>query len=106
MCGYGGSIYNKDTSQNTLSASLLALTMIDPATGWFEIFKETNKSAASIQDFFITPGWHVTSDLNLLFLTIGLLPNSNVSSKQCEHKTIMTLKPYQLQVTSITYTSK
>jgi hypothetical protein len=32
--------------------SLLALTMIDPATGWFEIFEATNKSATSIQDLF------------------------------------------------------
>jgi hypothetical protein len=28
FCGSGGSIYNKDTSQNTLSASLIAITMI------------------------------------------------------------------------------
>jgi hypothetical protein len=54
MCGYGGSINNKDTSQNTLSVSLLALTMIDPAinTGWFEIVEATNKSAVFIQDLF------------------------------------------------------
>jgi hypothetical protein len=32
--------------------SLLALTMIDPSTGWFEIVKATNKSATSIQDLF------------------------------------------------------
>jgi hypothetical protein len=32
--------------------SLLALTMIDPAAGWFEIFKATNKLATSIQDLF------------------------------------------------------
>ena len=32
--------------------SLLALTIIDPATGWFEIAKANNKSAASIQDLF------------------------------------------------------
>jgi hypothetical protein len=32
--------------------SLLALTMVDPATGWFEIVKATNKSAISIQDLF------------------------------------------------------
>jgi hypothetical protein len=32
--------------------SLLALTVIDPATGWFEIVKDTNKSATSIQDLF------------------------------------------------------
>jgi Integrase zinc binding domain len=30
--------------------SLLALTMIDPATGWFEIAKANNKSAASINN--------------------------------------------------------
>jgi hypothetical protein len=32
--------------------SLLALIMIDPASGWFEIVKATNKSATSIQDSF------------------------------------------------------
>jgi hypothetical protein len=32
--------------------SLLAPTMIDPATGWFAIVKATNKSTTSIQDFF------------------------------------------------------
>jgi hypothetical protein len=30
LCGSGGSIYNKDTSQNKLFTSLIALTMIDP----------------------------------------------------------------------------
>jgi hypothetical protein len=46
MCGSGGSIYNKDTSQNTLSTTMLALTIIYPVniTGWFEIVKSTNKS--------------------------------------------------------------
>jgi hypothetical protein len=34
------------------SYSLLALTMIDPATGWFEIVEATNKSATPIQDLF------------------------------------------------------
>jgi hypothetical protein len=44
LCGSGGttSIYIKDTSQNTPSASLLAIIMIDPATGWFEIMEATN----------------------------------------------------------------
>jgi hypothetical protein len=78
LYGSGGFIYNKHTSQNTLYASLLALTMIDPATGWFEVVKATNNSATSIQDCFITPGWHVTRNLNLLSLTMGA--NSNVSS--------------------------
>jgi hypothetical protein len=56
MCGSGGttSIYNKDTSQNTLSVSLFALTKLDPEinTGWLEIVEATNKSATSIQDLF------------------------------------------------------
>jgi hypothetical protein len=50
LCVCGGSIYNKDTSQNTLSNHLPSLTMIHPATGWFEIVVATNKSATSIQD--------------------------------------------------------
>jgi Integrase core domain/Integrase zinc binding domain len=32
--------------------SLLALTMIDPATGWFEIVQANSKTATSIQDLF------------------------------------------------------
>jgi hypothetical protein len=36
----------------TKTHSLLALTIIDPATGWFEIVEATNKSATSIQDLF------------------------------------------------------
>jgi hypothetical protein len=32
--------------------SLLALTMIDSATDWFEIVEATNNSATSIQDLF------------------------------------------------------
>jgi hypothetical protein len=45
LCGSGGSIYNKDTSQNKLSSTLLALKIIDPAikAGLFEIVKATNK---------------------------------------------------------------
>jgi hypothetical protein len=31
ICTSGGSIYNKDTSQNTLSSPLFVLTVIDPA---------------------------------------------------------------------------
>jgi hypothetical protein len=40
------------TPAKTHSTFQLALTMIDPATGWFEIFKATNKSETSIQDLF------------------------------------------------------
>jgi hypothetical protein len=46
----------------------------------------------------MTPDWHVTPDLNLLSLTMGMMANSNVSSNKCV--TIMALKPNQLQVTT------
>jgi hypothetical protein len=36
----------------TKTISLLALTTIDPVTGWFEIVEATNKSAISTQDLF------------------------------------------------------
>jgi hypothetical protein len=48
---------------------------------------------------FITPGWHVTHSLNLLSLTMG--KNSKISSNKYVRKTIMALKPNQLQVTTI-----
>jgi hypothetical protein len=32
--------------------SLLALTIIDPSTGWFEIVEDTNKSETSTKDLF------------------------------------------------------
>jgi hypothetical protein len=48
----------------------------------------------------ITPGWHVTRNLNLLSLTMGVGANSNVTSNKCVCKTIMALKPNQLQVTT------
>jgi hypothetical protein len=41
-----------------------------------------------------------TRELNLLSLTMGVEENSNVSSNKCVCKTIMALKPNQLQVTT------
>jgi hypothetical protein len=53
LCGSGGS-HQFTIRTPTKTHSLLALTMIDPAsnTGWFEIVEATNKSATSIQDLF------------------------------------------------------
>jgi hypothetical protein len=47
LCGSGG---NTPFAIRTLAKthSLLAMTIIDPATGWFEIVEATNKSATSI----------------------------------------------------------
>jgi hypothetical protein len=51
MCESGGTIpFTIRTPAKTYS--LLTLTIVDPATGWFEIVKTTNKSATSIQDLF------------------------------------------------------
>jgi hypothetical protein len=51
LCVSGGSTpFTIRTPVKTYS--LLALTMIDTATGSFEIVKATNKSATSIQDLF------------------------------------------------------
>jgi hypothetical protein len=36
--------------------SLLTLTMLDPATGWFEIVEDTNKSTTKPRICFIKPG--------------------------------------------------
>jgi hypothetical protein len=53
LCGSGGiGLFTKGHQPNTLSSSFLALTLIDPATGLFEIVKATNMSATSIQDLF------------------------------------------------------
>jgi hypothetical protein len=83
----------------TQSTFLLVLTMIDPATGWFEIIEPTNKSATSIQDLFHNM-FHNTwlaryPRPQFMSLTIGA--NSNVSSNKCV--TIMALKPNQVHLT-------
>jgi hypothetical protein len=98
-CGY---IYNKDTSQNTLSAC----THNDRSRNTPQVGLKLLKSQISQQHpsriCFITPGWHITRDLNLLSLTMGLWANSNLSSNKGVCKTIMALKPNQLQVTTNT----
>jgi hypothetical protein len=81
LCGIGGSIYNKDTSQNTLSAC----THNDRSSNTSQVGLKLSKPQISQQHpsriCFMIPGLHVTQDLNLLFLTMGLWANSNVSSK-------------------------
>jgi hypothetical protein len=81
--------------------SLLALTMIDPATGWFEIVEATNKSATSIQDLFHNT-WlaRYPRPQFIVFDNGSVWANSNVSSNKCV--TIMALKTNQLQVTTKT----
>jgi hypothetical protein len=79
LCGSGGSIYNKDTSQNTLSS----FTHKYRSSHWLQISQQYPSRIC-----FITLGWHVIRDLNLFSLTMGA----------CVCKTIMSLKPNQLLV--------
>jgi hypothetical protein len=63
--------------------TLIAHTMIDPATGCFEIVEATNKSARIC---FITPGWHNTCNLNLFSLTMRANSNVSSSTNVCERQ--------------------
>jgi hypothetical protein len=69
--------------------------MIDPATGWFEIVKATNKSATFIQKLFhIT--WLARYPQQPQFIVFD---NANVGIFNCEFKQ-MCLKSNQIQVTT------
>jgi hypothetical protein len=100
MCGSGGSIYNKDTSQNTLSACTHNHRSSNTTQAGLKLSKPQISQQHPSRICFITPGWHVTRDLNLLSLIMGIWANSNVSSNKCVFKTIMALKTNQLQVTT------
>jgi hypothetical protein len=72
ICGSGGSIYNKNTSQNTHSAC----THNDRSRNTTKVGLKLSKPQISQQYpsriCFITPGWHINRDLNLLSLTMGM----------------------------------
>jgi hypothetical protein len=75
LCGSVGYIYNKDTSQNTLSSSLLAFTMIDPSRNTPQVVLKLLKTQFCQQHTsracLTTPGWHISCNLKLLSLTFG-----------------------------------
>jgi hypothetical protein len=101
LCEFCGALNNKNTSQNTLHSPLIALTMIDPATGLLEIVKVTNKAKINILDLFHNTCLARYSRPHLLSLTMGMQveTNSNVSSNKCV--TILAFKPNKLQITTI-----
>jgi hypothetical protein len=98
MCGSGESIYNKDTNQNTLSACTHNDRFSNSSLVGLKLLKPQISQQHPSRICFIITGWCVTCKFNLLSLTMGA--NSNVSSNKCVHKTIMALKPNQLQVTT------
>jgi hypothetical protein len=71
-------IFNMDTIQNTLSD---CIHNDGSRLVRFEIFRATNKLSTSIQDLFHKPYWHITCNLNLSSLTMGVMTSSNVHSK-------------------------
>jgi hypothetical protein len=71
LCGSGGSIYNKDTSQNTLSACTHNDRSIHQAQVGLKLLKPQISQQHPSRICFITPGWHVNRNLNLLSLTMG-----------------------------------
>jgi hypothetical protein len=76
--------------------SLLALTMIDPATGSFEIVHATNKLATSIQDLF-----HNTCLARYpqpLFIVIDNRNKIDLNLNSNKRVIIIALIPNQLQV--------
>jgi hypothetical protein len=99
LCGSGGSIYNKDANQNTLSACTHNDRSSNLPQAGLKLLKPQISQQHPSRICLITPGWHVTRDLNLLSLTMGTKANSNVSSNK--YVTVMALKPNQLQVTTI-----
>jgi hypothetical protein len=82
LCGSGESIYNNDTSKNTL----YDCTENDRSRNKTLVGLKLSKPQISQQHpsriCFITPYWHITRNLNLLSLTIGTWANSNVSSNK------------------------
>jgi hypothetical protein len=106
LCGSCGttSMYNKDISQNTLSAGTHNDRPSNTPQDGLKLLKPqiSQKHPLSSRICFITPCWHVTHNLNWLSFTMGVWAisnvSSNVSSKKCVCKTIMALTPNQLQV--------
>jgi hypothetical protein len=95
LCGSGGS-HLLTIRSPAKTNPLLARTMIDAATGWFEIVEATNKSATSIQDLFHNTWLARYPRPQFIVFDNGVI--SNVSSNKCV--IIMALKPNQLQVTT------
>jgi hypothetical protein len=80
--------------------SLLALKMMDSATGWFEIVKDTNKLAKSTQNLFHKTRFPLAHYSQPQF-TIFDNRSRAVSSNKCVCKTIMAFKPNKIEGTTI-----
>jgi hypothetical protein len=100
LCGSCGSIYNKDTSQNTLTDCTHNQRSRNLTQDSLKFSKPQISQQHPSRICLITPGWHVTRDLNLLSLIMRTGASSNVTSNKGTCVTIMALKPNSLQVTT------
>jgi hypothetical protein len=100
LCVSGGSIYNKDISQNTRSACAHNDRSSNTSLVGLKLLKPQVSQQHPSRICFITPGWYITSNLNLLSLKMVIRENPNVSSDKCGCKTILVSKLNQLQVTT------
>jgi hypothetical protein len=72
LCGSGGSIYNKDTSQNILSDCTHNQRSRNLTQATLKLSKPQISQQHPSRICFITPGWHwhITHEPNLLSLTM------------------------------------
>jgi hypothetical protein len=75
--------------------------MIDPATGWFGIVEDTNKSAISILELLHNTWLEHYPQPQFIVYDNGNVEEFKSEFKQMCEMTIMALKPNQLQVTTI-----
>jgi hypothetical protein len=101
LFGSGGSIYIKDTRQNTLFASIHNDRSSNTTQVGLKLLKPQINQQHPPRICFITPGWHACyPQPQFIVFDNGDRANSNMITNKCVRMTIMALKPNQLQVTT------
>jgi hypothetical protein len=98
LCASVGCIYNKDTSQNTISTCSYHDRSSDTSQVCLELSKLQISQQHPFRICFITLGWQITRDLK--FIVSNNKGGFQREFQKCMRKTIMALKPKELQVTT------
>jgi hypothetical protein len=101
LCESGESTYNKNTIKNNLCL-LFVLTMIDPDIQ-NSLFRMVKPIGTSIQDLFHKTWLARYPQSQIIVFDNGIMGKFKRDFKQICKKTIMALKPNQLQVTATIY---
>jgi hypothetical protein len=82
LCGSGGTtfIYNKESIQKTLSAYTYNDKYRNQAQAGLTLSKPQISQQHPSKICFITPGWHVIRELNLIAFKMELWANTSLSS--------------------------